>query len=68
MMFRWDVVAKAHEFVAKINKLTPEKVRHEERSLNTGFLTTRNDGLTGKRSLFEILGPICLGVKSCVQV
>ena len=26
-MVRWDVVAKAHEFVAKINKLTPEKVR-----------------------------------------
>merc|ERR1711862_842387 len=24
---RWDVVAKAHEFVAKINKLTPEKLQ-----------------------------------------
>ena len=32
MMFRWDVVAKAHEFVAKINKLTPEKVK--ERFIN----------------------------------
>ena len=61
-------MAKAHEFVAKINKLTPEKVRHEERSLNTVFWPTRDDGLTGKSSPFEILGPICLGVKTCVQV
>ena len=26
-MIRWDVVAKAHELVAKLNTCTPEKVR-----------------------------------------
>ena len=26
-MIRWDVVAKAHEFVAKLNTFTPEKVK-----------------------------------------
>ena len=27
IMIRWDVVAKAHELVAKLNTCTPEKVK-----------------------------------------
>lgn len=64
-MTRWDVVAKAHEFVAKINKLTPEKVRKV--SL-IDIHSLKMKGWQLKASPFEILGPICLGVKSCVQV
>lgn len=59
------MVAKAHEFVAKINKLTPEKVRKNEERF---FLQPEMIGWQEKAALFEILGPICLGVKSCVQV